>query len=343
MPSDSATTIDPSPRHVVLVLFDGTKLLDVAGPLQVFSDARLAEGGPAYRVTLASAGGGPIATDTGVSLATEALDSLPADAIDTLLVSGGSAAFAAARSDPLRRWLADNAGAPRRLGSICLGAFVLAELGLLDGCAATTHWEACARLASEHPAIRVAADSIYVAEGRIWSSAGVTAGIDMALAMVEQDLGHAPALALARNLVLYLKRPGGQSQFSAELQRQTRDAAGRFEALHDWIRANLDRDLPVPVLAEAAGMSPRNFARLYRRESGESPAHAVARLRVEAARRLIEDSAHPIQSIARRAGFGDDETLRRAFVRAYGIPPQDYRRRFARDSGAVKRASSASP
>ncbi|MDI1296514.1 MAG: AraC family transcriptional regulator, partial [bacterium] len=236
-------------RHVVIVLFEDAKLLDVAGPMQVFNDARDDEGQRAYRVTLASAGGGPIVTDTGAALATERLDDIETAAIDTLLIAGGATALATAKSVPLRTWLKANAEIPRRLGSICYGAFILAELGFLDGRPATTHWAVCDFLASEYPAVSVTADAIYVVADRIWTSAGVTAGIDMAVAMVEQDLGHSAALALARDLVLFLKRPGGQSQFSVELRRQTRDARGWFDDLHDWIRANLTRDLSVLALA----------------------------------------------------------------------------------------------
>ena len=328
MPSKTAKPAQPVPRSVVLVLFRRTKLLDVAGPVQVFNDARLPDGAPAYRITLASDEGSPILTDTGIALATERLDALDANAIDTLLISGGSAVFSALRSPLLRTWLAAHAGAPRRLGSVCLGAFVLADLDLLDGLEATTHWEACDRLARDYPAVTVLADAIYVAAGRVWTSAGVTAGIDMALAMVERDLGHAAALALARDLVLFLKRPGGQSQFSVELRRQTSDARGRFDMLHQWMRANLDQDMSVPALAEAAAMSLRNFARVYRRETGLSPARAVEQFRAEAARRLLESTPLSMQQIARCTGFGDDERLRRAFVKAYGVSPHGYRGRF---------------
>ena len=330
MPAKSAKLGRPELRHVVLILFDGAKLIDVAGPMQVFNDARDDEGQRAYRVTLASAGGGPIVTDTGAAPATERLDDIETAAIDTLLIAGGATALAMAKSVPLRTWLKANAGIPRRLGSICYGAFILAELGFLDGRPATTHWAVCDFLASEYPAVSVTADAIYVVADRIWTSAGVTAGIDMSVAMVEQDLGHSAALALARDLVLFLKRPGGQSQFSVELRRQTRDARGRFDDLHDWIRANLHRDLSVQALAEKAAMSPRNFARIYLRETQQSPARAIAQLRLEAARRMLEETSHSIQQIARLAGFGDDESLRRTVVKAHGVAPLDYRSRFGR-------------
>ena len=173
-------------------------------------------------------------------------------------------------------------------------------------------------------------DAIFVASDGVWTSAGVSAGIDMALAMVEEDLGHQVALKLARLLVLYLKRPGGQSQFSFELRRQIRDARGRFDDLHIWINDNLAKDLSVPVLAAAAHMSPRNFARVYQRETGKSPARAIEQIRLEAARRLLEEGPDPIKQIAHNTGFGDDERMRRAFVKALGVSPQDYRNRFGR-------------
>ena len=302
--------------------------MDISGPLQAFSDARFGNGHPAYQVTLASEAGGPVVTDTGVKLETVRLDRTVLSSVDTLLFSGGQIPPVATVA--LKAKLAKYLDRPRRLGSICTGAFVLAELGVLDRREATTHWAFCSRLERGYPTINVKHDAIFVTSGRIWTSAGVSAGIDMSLAMIEGDLDHLAALNVARGLVLFLKRPGGQSQFSVELRGQMRDARGRFDDLHDWIRTNLDADLSVPALAEAAKMSPRNFARVYVRETGESPARAVEKLRTEAARRLLESAHDPIQVVARRAGFGDDERMRRAFVRTYGVSPQDYRSRFGR-------------
>jgi transcriptional regulator GlxA family with amidase domain len=329
MASKAAKSDRQIPRKVVIVAYEGANLMDIAGPLQAFNNACFGNGRPAYRVTLASEAGGPIVTDTGVKLETVRLDRT-VGSVDTLLVAGCNLKIPPISTVSLQAKLARYLDRPRRLGSICTGAFVLAELGVLDRREATTHWAFCSRLEREYPAISVKPDAIFVTSGHVWTSAGVSAGIDMALAMIEDDLDHLAALNVARGMVLFLKRPGGQSQFSVELRSQMRDARGRFGDLHDWIRNNLDADLSVPRLAKAARMSPRNFARVYIRETGESPARAVEKLRTEAARRLLESALDSIQVVARRAGFGDDERMRRAFVRTHGVSPQDYRSRFGR-------------
>ncbi|MER8983665.1 GlxA family transcriptional regulator [Mesorhizobium sp. M0843] len=331
MPSDSAKL--HRERLIAFLVFERTKLLDVAGPLQVFNDAKQVSGEPAFRTILVSERGGPIETDAGVVLHTVSFDHCTGLSIDTLLVSGGATAFETAKSSSLRSWLIKQAKNVRRLGSICLGAFILAECGLLDGQRATTHWEHCSKLAEHFPAIDVRPDPIFVRCGAVWTSAGVSAGIDMALAMVEEDLGHTTALAIARELVLYLKRPGGQSQFSTALRQQIRDRAGRFERLHAWIRENPGADLSVPALSSFMAMSPRNFARVYSRENGQTPGRAVEALRVDAARSLLETSCQSVQQIAHAVGFADDETFRRAFVRSLGVAPSDYRIRFGQAPG----------
>jgi transcriptional regulator GlxA family with amidase domain len=247
--------------------------------------------------------------------------------IDTLIVAGGAGVDAACRDRRLIAWIARASKRTRRTCSVCTGAFLLAEAGLLAGRRATTHWSACADLAARYPDIDVDPDAIYVQDGAVWSSAGITAGIDLALALVEGDLGRSLAMRVARRLVVFLKRPGGQSQFSALLEAQTADDG--FAALHEWMAANLAGDLSVERLADQAAMSPRNFARVYAAKFGTTPAKAVEAMRVEAARRALEDSDRQIDEVARRCGFGDEETMRRAFQRRLGVNPRDYRRRFA--------------
>jgi transcriptional regulator GlxA family with amidase domain len=218
------------------------------------------------------------------------------------------------------------------VASVCTGAFLLAAAGLLDGRRVATHWAHCDRLAARHPELRVERDPIFVVDGRFWSSAGVTAGIDMALAMVEADLGREAALAAARRLVVFLKRPGGQAQFSAALELQR---ATRFAALHDWMRERLAHDLSLPALAARAGMSERSLLRRYRAATGTTPARAVERLRVEAARLLLSDGDLPIKAVARTCGFGSEETMRRGFLRLLEVSPQAYRERFRSSAAAA--------
>ena len=319
----------PTPRLIVFVIYPGVKLLDVAGPLQVFADAARSGGAlPAYRTKLASLDGGSIPSDTSVALPSVPLSSLAEESIDTLLMAGGNGVFAAMQDERLTASLRATTGQVRRVGSICTGAFLLAAAGLLSGKRAVTHWQHCERLADYNEDIQVEADSIFIEDGGIWTSAGVTAGIDLALAMVAEDLGRSRAMELARALVSFMVRPGGQSQFSPVLMRQAADAEGRFDALHDWMAANLDGDLRVEALAEQAGMSPRNFARLYTQRTGQTPAKAVEAMRIEAARDLLETSEMPVSRVALDCGFGDDERLRRAFMRQLKVAPSDYRARF---------------
>ena len=311
------------------------QLLDVAGPLQVFATANeLAphDGTPPYRAVVVAADA-TVVTSAGLGLVTQALPAPGAD-LDTLVIAGGYGVHAASRDEALLRWVEARAGAARRVASVCSGAFLLAGTGLLDGRRAVTHWGRCAEFAARFPHVRLEPDRIFLTDGRFWTSAGVTAGIDLALALLEADLGHDLALAVARQLVVFLKRPGGQSQFSAALALDTADA--RFERLHAFILANLDGDLSVPVLARATGMSERSFVRHYRDTTGTTPARAVERLRIEAARRMLEDGA-AIKRITHRCGFGSEETLRRAFLRQVGVSAQAYRQRFAANGTAAPR------
>ncbi|TXM64429.1 helix-turn-helix domain-containing protein, partial [Methylobacterium sp. WL120] len=246
--------------------------------------------------------------------------------LDTLIVAGGPGVVAACADADLIDWMRARAARARRVASVCTGAFLLGAAGLLDGRRAATHWAYCARLAKRYPLARVEPDPIFVQDGPVWSSAGITAGIDLALALVEQDLGRPLALGVARHLVMFLKRPGGQAQFSAALALQAGD--DRFDALHAWIRENLAGDLSLPALAAAAGMSERSLGRHYRSATGLTPAKGVERLRVEAAQRALSETRRPVKRIAQACGFGSEETMRRSFLRLVATLPQDYRTRF---------------
>ena len=318
-----------------MLAFDCCQLLDVTGPLQVFASCNdlLARAGrpPAYRARVCAKGGGPIASSSGLTLVADALPP-PDHAPDTLIVAGGGGIEAAAADAGLVAWLTAQAAGARRVASVCTGAFLLAATGLLDGRKVATHWAYCEALAGRHPRLGVERDPIFVIDDRFWSSAGITAGIDMALAMVEADLGRETALAVAQWLVVFLKRPGGQAQFSAALAMQ-RDEG--FDALHAWMGERLAGDLTIPALAARAGMSERSFLRRYRAAMGMTPARAVERLRVEAARRLLSEGDRAIKAIARDCGFGSEETMRRSFLRLLEVSPQAYRDRFRSSAAAA--------
>lgn len=321
--------IPPKPRKIEIVAFPGVQLLDVAGPLQVFESAneeRRLMGEPAPYLTRVVAPAIPVMSTAGLGLLASRLSRCE-DAIDTLIVAGGAGVQVAIEDKQLVRWLATRARAARRVASVCTGAFLLGAAGLLDNKRVVTHWIACGHLAQRHPKARVETDPIFIRDGSLWTSAGVTAGIDLSLAMVEDDIGHATAMAVARRLVVFLKRPGGQAQFSAALDLQDRDAS--FDRLHGWIAGHLASNLSVAHLAARAGMSERSFMRHYRSAVGVTPARAVEKLRVEAARRLLVSAAVPIKRVAERCGFGSEETLRRSFIREVGIAPRDYRDRFS--------------
>jgi transcriptional regulator GlxA family with amidase domain len=326
--------IAPIARAVEIVAFPDVQLLDVAGPLQVFesANAELRRRGKsrAYS-TKVVAQHGPVISSAGLGLTSSPLSRHGAE-IDTLLVAGGSGVHAASGNRVLVRWLAARAPSARRTASVCTGAFLLGAAGLLDGRRVATHWNDCSRLAQCYPNVRVEADPIFIQDGSIWSSAGVTAGIDLALAMVEADVGHSVAMAVARDLVVFLKRPGGQAQFSVVLKLQDRDHV--FDRLHSWMADHLADDLSVASLAARADMSERTFVRRYRPAVGVTPARAVEMLRVEAARRLLVSSNLPIKRIAQRCGFGSEETMRRSFARDVGVSPRDYRERFSENTKA---------
>jgi transcriptional regulator GlxA family with amidase domain len=314
--------------RVVVLALEPTQSLDVLGPVEVFSAAsRIAslEGDAGYDVSVVTPGGGDVGLDNGLRLSAGPLPG-PRTAIDTILVAGGEGARRLGPDDAAIRWLRRAAPRARRVASVCTGAFALATAGLLDGRRATTHWAWCAALERGHGDVTVEADPIYVRDGDVWTSAGVTAGMDLALALVEDDLGPEVALEAARWLVLFLKRPGGQSQFSAGLAAQM-PAREPLRDLQAWIADHLDADLSVPALAARACLSERHFARAWRAETGLTPAAYVERVRVERARALLQDGA-PVDAAARAAGFPSAEVLRRAFHRRLGVGPSAYRERF---------------
>lgn len=322
----------PEQREIAVFTYEGGQSLDVVGPLEVFSVAnrlrqRRAPGQtPPYRMRLLAPQEGPVAMSSGLRLVADRRCRSVRSPLDTLIVAGGNHERIV-DDGAVIAWLRSIAPRCRRIGSVCTGAFLLARAGLLDGRRATTHWAWTAQLADEYPRIEVEPDSIYVRAGRLYTSAGVTAGIDLALALVEEDLGHELALAVARQLVVFLKRPGGQSQFSSHLEAQ-RHAGGPLGELLEWIVENLTEDLRIEALAARAAMSPRNFARVFLREIGTTPAKFIERVRVEASRRLLEDSTLSLDQVARRAGFASAEQMRRTFHRHLRVMPQDYRRRF---------------
>ncbi|HEX8066879.1 MAG TPA: GlxA family transcriptional regulator [Thermoleophilaceae bacterium] len=315
-----------APRRIAILVFDDVQPIDVVGPHEVFSIAsRMVEG--AYEVEVVAARPGSVTTVSGLTLVPDRTLAGARRSLDTLVVAGGEGIVAAARDEATIRWIARTARRSRRVASVCTGAFLLAEAGLLDGRRATTHWAGCAELARRHPAVDVDPDPIFVRDGNVFTSAGVTAGMDLALALVEEDLGPAIGREVARWIVLFVRRPGGQSQFSAQLRGQTAERPTLRE-LQGWIPDHLDADLSVAALAGRAHMSERNFARAFRREVGATPASYVEALRVERARIALEGSEEPIEAVARRCGFGTPETMRRAFHRQLGVTPGDYRSRF---------------
>ncbi len=320
---------------VDILAFPDVQLLDVAGPLQVFASVNelcASRGDPSPYRPRVVARDREIMTSSGLGLTAFPLPD-PDDPVDTVVVAGGYGVRAAILVPATVEWVRKRARRARRTASVCTGAFLLGEAGLLDGRRAVTHWTRCAELSQRYPTTRVETDAIFIADGPVWTSAGITAGIDLCLALVEQDLGSEVALAVARHLVMFLKRPGGQAQFSTTLALQTADA--QFATLHTWMRDNLERNLTVGILAAQAGMSERNFSRRYLDATGTTPSRAVEHLRVEAARDLLLRTQWPAKRIAMRCGFGSDETLRRSFAKLLATTPQEYRSRFRSDFAAA--------
>ncbi|MDK0523404.1 GlxA family transcriptional regulator [Streptomyces sp. ML-6] len=319
-------------QSVLVVLYDGVQSLDVTGPMEVFAGASHFPGA-GYELRTASLDGAPVRTSSGLLLVPDG-DLAGARVPHTLLVPGGEGARTPAPA--LVDWLRDHAPRAERLVSVCTGALLLAEAGLLDGHRVATHWTVCDHLARTHPAVEVDPDPIFVRDGRLATSAGVTAGIDLALALVEEDRGREIALTIARHLVVFLRRPGNQAQFSAQLTAQT----ARREPLREvqrWISEHPDEDLSIGALAARARLSPRHFARAFRAETGLTPGRYVERVRLEQARRLLEDTTDGVLGISRACGYGTPEAMRRAFVKALGTAPAEYRRRFRAHPAAVDR------
>ncbi|GAB3002394.1 GlxA family transcriptional regulator [Amycolatopsis acidiphila] len=317
------------PVHQVLIpIFHGVQPLDVTGPYEALMGAtQLLGRSRAYTVSLVAAGSEFVTAESGLKLVPDG--PLPASgAIGTLLVPGGLGARDMRPDDPVVEWLRRAAPRSARVVSVCTGAFPLAAAGLLDGLSATTHWRHAPRLAARYPNVDVRADPIYLRQGRVWTAAGVTAGIDLALALVEADHGVEVAQHIARELVVFLRRPGGQSQFAGPVWT---DPARKpaIRVAQDLIHASPEADLRVPALAAHAGMSERHFSREFARSLGCPPGDYVERVRVDAARRLLESEPVPVPVVATRCGFGTAETMRRAFLRRLGVPPDHYRRHFA--------------
>ena len=317
------------PRLVVFVVYPDIVLLDLTGPLQVFSHALDPDtGANGYDCVVASFDGGMVETNTVVCIPSKPMSRYLNRPIHTLVVVGGDGANKAMRDGPLLEKITKLSSAARRVCSVCSGALVLAATGILDGRRAVTHWDDCKTLEEEFPGVRVEIDPIYIKDGHVWTSAGITAGMDMALAIVTEDLGRTAALQVARSMVTHMVRSGGQSQFSPVLGRQSLDTAGRFEDLHQWITDNLQRDLRVEALAERMNMSARNFSRLYSKQMGLTPAKAVEAIRTEAARNLLEATDLGVKQVAAQCGFNDEERMRRAFMRLLSVSPSDYRQGF---------------
>ncbi|MGO8738419.1 GlxA family transcriptional regulator [Rhodoblastus sp.] len=308
-------------RKIGLLIYPDFQILDAAGPVAAFEIAgRLS--GAVHELSLVSAAGGLVRSSSGVAMASARLRD--AGRFDTLIVVGGEGSRQAMHCPETRAFLQAQARSARRMCSVCTGAFPLAAAGLLDGRGATTHWRRAEALARQFPAVSVQPDAIYVRDGAFWTSAGITAGIDLALALIAEDLGEALARRVAQDMVVFYRRPGGQSQFSALLDLGGGES--RFAELLGWARRNLSEKLTVEALAEQAGLSPRQFSRAFLRSVGMSPARAVERLRLEAAREKVEHSEEPIERIAGKTGFRDPERMRRAFLRAFGQPPRAMRR-----------------
>ncbi|MEC5163124.1 MULTISPECIES: GlxA family transcriptional regulator [unclassified Janthinobacterium] len=314
-----------APLHIALLAFDGMQILDITGPAAVFAAANDACGRAFYRVHILSAHGGAVASNSAVSVASAALATLAPAAVDTLLIAGGASAGLRhmGTQAAVRDWVRDSAATARRYGSVCSGALALGAFGLLDGKRVATHWDDCAALARDNPRAQVDPNALYIQDGRLWTSAGVTTGIDMCLALVEQDLGSAISHTIAARFVLYARRPGYQSQFSPMLHAQAR-AGAQFSGLVDWMKDHLTAALDVPSLAARVAMSERSFHRKFTGAIGATPAYFVETLRLDHARDLLGAQV-ALKEIAARAGFSTPAQLSKAFERRFGVTPMLFR------------------
>lgn len=319
-------------RRIVFAVYDGVSLLDLSGSLDAFritAKVPLRDPPKTYECIVVSSHGGRVRTGSGVDLKTKSVRSLAAKPIDTLIVPGAFSVEDVTRDRALIGWFRRTAPACRRVCSTCNGTFLLAAAGILDGHRAATHWAQASRLATQYPNLTVEPDAIYVHDRGVWTSAGGTSCIDLALALIEQDAGRELAVKVARVMVVYLKRAGGQSQYSALLDAQAHSESDRFVGLEQWIAEHLRTDLGVEALAQRVHMSPRNFARVYAQTRGRTPAKTVEAIRIDVARRRLEETTDRIETIAEHSGFTGEEQMRTAFTRTLGIPPREYRKRFA--------------
>jgi transcriptional regulator GlxA family with amidase domain len=330
--------------RIAILAVPGVQMLNLAGPMDVFSEANKLLGREAYSVQIVGLTLDPITAQNGARLLPDASIATDLKDVDTLLIAGSPTIRQYEDHAEVAQWIARASRQVRRLGSTCTAAFLLAHAGVLNGRQATTHWNSTGRLAETFPSIKVDPNRIYVKDGSVYTSAGVTASMDLALALVEEDHGRPLALRIAKELILFLQRPGGQSQFSVHLAAQVSEV-GPIRDAHEWILGHLGEDLSIEALADRSGMSSRNFARLFKREIGITPGDYVEAVRVEAARRILEESDTPLKKVASMCGFGDQSSLRRAFMRRINVTPVEYRQRFrvedpvvvAFPQGAVKR------
>jgi transcriptional regulator GlxA family with amidase domain len=324
-----------SPKHVAIVGFEDMMSLDLTGPLEAFTSARIESPSgrrePCYKVTIAALGAKSFRSESGLRMtASCSLSSLRQ--VDTLIIPGGRSMRDPAINAKLADWISRSVREIRRVATVCTGAYGLAATGLLNGRRATTHWMFCRDLAARYPKIKVDANALYIRQGKFYTSAGVTAGIDLSLALIEEDFGPQVALAVARELVVYLKRPGGQEQYSEPLKFQAQSSS-RFAELAPWMMAHLERDLSVERLAEQVCLCPRQFSRRFKYEFKSSPAAFVQRLRLDEARKRLSAAESSVEAVARSVGFQDPDSFRRAFVKRFGVAPSTFRGRFVTGRG----------